>query len=204
MPHFPMIQHEVCLRLVKCGMLRPGSWSRPGGGSPGRVSIGAPGSRSRFVVERWRAEWGVESRFGGSRHAGRRLERTVQPRHGHNGGAEPFMSRRRRRPAGPVPGSVRRVLPGTGDVHGLDRNRGDPSAWPGSGTDRTYKPMVKSFGGQREAEGVVVSLIGVQHNAPGGKGPHFDHAWGEGKRQGMTGTPGSNNLDGWPLVGGVA
>jgi len=52
--------------------------------------------------------------------------------------------------------------------------------------------MVKSSGGQRESEGVVVPLIGVQHNAPGGKGPHFDHAWGEGKRQGMTGTARSN------------
>jgi RNA-directed DNA polymerase len=36
-------------------------------------------------------------------------------------------------------------------------------------------------------------VIGVQHNAPGGKGPHFDHAGGEGKRQGMTGTARSNN-----------
>ena len=30
------------------------------------------------------------------------------------------------------------------------------------------------------SEGVVVPLIGVQHNAPGGKGPNFDHAWGSG------------------------
>jgi RNA-directed DNA polymerase len=52
--------------------------------------------------------------------------------------------------------------------------------------------MVKSGGGQRESEGVVVPLIGVQHNAPGGKGPHFDHAFGEGKRQGMAGTARSN------------
>jgi RNA-directed DNA polymerase len=81
-------------------------------------------------------------------------------------------------------------------VHGLGWNRRDPSAWPASGKDRTYKPMVKSSGGQRESEGVVVPLIGVQHNAPGGKGPHFDHAGGEGKRQGMTGTARSNNPDG--------
>src|SRR6266536_4736533 len=64
---------------------------------------------------------------------------------------------------------VRRVA----RVHGLGRNRRDPSAWPASGGDRMYKPMVKS---------------------PGGKGPHFDHAWGEGKRQGLTGTARSNNL----------
>jgi RNA-directed DNA polymerase len=48
--------------------------------------------------------------------------------------------------------------------------------------------MVKSGGGQRESEGAVVPVIGVQHNAPGGKGPHFDHAWDEGKRQGMAGS----------------
>lgn len=81
-------------------------------------------------------------------------------------------------------------------VHGLGWNRRDPSAWPSSGKDRTYKPMVKSFGGQRESEGAVVPVIGVQQNAPGGKGPHFDRVGGEGKRQGMTGTARSNNPGG--------
>jgi RNA-directed DNA polymerase len=52
--------------------------------------------------------------------------------------------------------------------------------------------MVKSSGGQRESEGAVVPLIGVQHNAPGGKGPHFDHAGNEVTRQGMTGSARSN------------
>jgi RNA-directed DNA polymerase len=56
--------------------------------------------------------------------------------------------------------------------------------------------MVKSTGVQRESEGIVVPVIGVQHNAPGGKGPHFDHAGGEGKRQGMTRVSGSNHPDG--------
>jgi RNA-directed DNA polymerase len=77
-------------------------------------------------------------------------------------------------------------------VHGLGRNRRDPSAWPASGKDRWYKPMVKSSGGQRESEGAVVPLIGVQHNAPGGKGPHFDHAGVKGKREGMAGSAWSN------------
>jgi len=52
--------------------------------------------------------------------------------------------------------------------------------------------MVKSPGGQRESEGAVVPVIGVQHNAPGGKGPHFDHAGGEVTRQGMAGSARSN------------
>ena len=93
-------------------------------------------------------------------------------------------------------------------AHGLVRNRRGPSAWPSSGKDRGYKPMVKASGGQRESDGVVVPVIGVQHNAPGGKGPDFDHAGRVGKREGMTGTARSNNpggpslavADGEPLV----
>jgi RNA-directed DNA polymerase len=56
--------------------------------------------------------------------------------------------------------------------------------------------MVKSCGGQRESDGVVVPVIGVQHNAPGGKGPDFGRAGGGGKREGMTGTARSNNPGG--------
>jgi RNA-directed DNA polymerase len=52
--------------------------------------------------------------------------------------------------------------------------------------------MVKALGGQRESDGVVVPLIGVQHNAPGGKGPDFDHAGEAGKCEGMTGVSRSN------------
>jgi RNA-directed DNA polymerase len=81
-------------------------------------------------------------------------------------------------------------------VHGLGWNRRGPSAWPASGEDQVYKPMVKSPGGQRESEGVVVPLIGVQQNAPGGKGPHFDHAGNEVTRQGMAGTARSNHPGG--------
>jgi RNA-directed DNA polymerase len=53
--------------------------------------------------------------------------------------------------------------------------------------------MVKTLGGQRESDGVVVPVIGVQHNAPGGKGPNFDHAHDVGKREGMTEMTRSNN-----------
>jgi RNA-directed DNA polymerase len=41
-------------------------------------------------------------------------------------------------------------------------------------------------------------VIGVQHNAPGGKGPHFDHAGGKGKCEGMAGTARSNDPGGCP------
>jgi RNA-directed DNA polymerase len=61
--------------------------------------------------------------------------------------------------------------------------------------------MVKSFGGQRESDRVVVPVIGVQQNAPGGKDPDFDHARGVGKRQGMTGATRSNHPGGtYPAV----
>jgi len=98
-------------------------------------------------------------------------------------------------------------------VDGLGRNRRDPSAWPASGKDQAYKPMVKSPGGQRESEGAVVPLIGVQHNAPGGKGPHFDHAGNGVTRQGMAGSARSNHpggrspavlLDMKPAIGPVS
>ena len=100
------------------------------------------------------------------------------------------MSRRRPCLAGPVPGSACRVPSGYGGRHAR-------TVWAGTGEARLpglrraktgwYKPMVKAGGGQRESEGAVVPLIGVQHNAPGGKGPHFDRASGEGKHQGMAG-----------------
>lgn len=58
--------------------------------------------------------------------------------------------------------------------------------------DRSDKPVVKLAGVQRESDGVVVPVIGVQQNAPGGKGPDFDHAGGVGKREGMAGVSRSN------------
>ena len=99
------------------GMLRPASWTGLAGGSPVPVSTGAPGSRPRFVVERRRAKRGVESLFGGSKCAGRSVKRTLQPRHRYSGRAEPLMSRRRPCPAGPGPGSARRVSSGYGRRH---------------------------------------------------------------------------------------
>ncbi len=53
--------------------------------------------------------------------------------------------------------------------------------------------MVKSTGGQRKSDGVVVPGIAVQHNAAGGKGPDFSGGEDEGKRQGMAGTARSNH-----------
>lgn len=48
--------------------------------------------------------------------------------------------------------------------------------------DRSYKPMVKGSGVQRESEGVVVVMIGVQNNTLGAKGPCFGRVRSGGKR----------------------
>src|SRR5215210_960328 len=61
--------------------------------------------------------------------------------------------------------------------------------------DRVYKPMVKSHGGQRESDGVVVLKI-AGRNLAGGKDPDFGHAGNGGKRQGMAGTAPPNYPEG--------
>jgi RNA-directed DNA polymerase len=77
-------------------------------------------------------------------------------------------------------------------TEGLVRNRRGPSAHALSGRDLLDKPMVKPRGAQRESDGVVVPMIGVQQNAPGGKGPDFGGAEEVGKREGMAGSDRSN------------
>src|SRR5437660_7862236 len=96
--------------------------------------------------------------------------------------------------SGDAPG---RVPPGYGERHVR-------TVWVGTGEarlaslvskDRSYKPMVKSSGGQRESDGAVVPLI-VGRNPTGGKGPDFGHAGDGGKREGMAGTARSNYPEG--------
>ena len=58
--------------------------------------------------------------------------------------------------------------------------------------DRSYKPVVKSSGAQRESDGVVV-LAAVRAE---GKGPDFGHAGNEGTRKGMVGTAPPNYPEG--------
>jgi len=170
-------------------MVRPESWTRPAGASPARVGVGTPGSRPRFVGEIRRAERGVESLFGGSKRAGRSASESCSL-------------------VTITTGEPSRSCHGEGHV---DRAGSEAPGWslrgrwsgtharPGHGTgetrlsslvskDRSYKPMVKSSGGQRESDGVVVPRIAVQHNAAGGKGPDFGHVGDGGKRKGMAGT----------------
>ncbi len=62
--------------------------------------------------------------------------------------------------------------------------------------------MVKSEGGQRESDGVVVPRA-VRVEAVSGKGPDFGHASGGGKRKGMAGTARSNYPDGTAPIDNV-
>lgn len=64
-----------------------------------------------------------------------------------------------------------------------------------SGKDRSYKPMAKSNGAQRESDGVVVPGA-AQPGVVRRKGPDFGHAGSGGKRQGMAGTTRSNHPHG--------
>jgi len=161
-------------------MLRLGSCVRPAGGSPVRVSAGAPGSRPRLEGETPRAERGVESLFGGSKRVGcdcSLVTETIgEPSRSYHGEGHAHQSRFRIGCGG--------SLRGTGSCTRARSDHGTRETRLSSlvSEDRSYKPMVKSGGGQRESEGAVVVMIGVQHNAPGAKGPCFDRAGGGGKR----------------------
>jgi len=164
-------------------VLRLGSWIRPAGGSPVRVSAGAPGSRPQSRGEIPAAERGVESLFGGSKRAGCDCSLVTftmgEPSRSCHGegyvcqswfriGCGGFLRGR---------GSCTRAR----SDHGTRETRLSGLV----SKDRSYKPMAKSSGGQRESEGVVVVGIGVQSNAPGAKDPRFDRACVGRERQGM-------------------
>jgi hypothetical protein len=83
------------------------------------------------------------------------------------------------------------------------RNRRDPSAQLWSEQGRSYKPKAKSSVVQRESEGVVVLLMGVHQNAPGGKGPCFGHAGATGTGAGMVRTAGPNHPGGRQSIDNV-
>jgi hypothetical protein len=143
-------------------MLRPENWTIPAGGSPVRVIAGEPGSRPRSVIERWLAERGVKSLFGGSKRAGRSATRCepcslVTPTTGepsrsfHGEGPRPTYWPV---PEMPLVGSPR----GMGGRHVRKGRFGTGEARLCSlvSKDRRYKPMVKSDGAQRESDGAVV------------------------------------------------
>jgi hypothetical protein len=161
-------------------VLRLGSCVRPAGGSPVRVGAGAPGSRPRLEGEILRAERGVESLFGGSKRAGcdcSLVKATIgEPSRSFHGEGHVRQSWFRIGCGG--------SLRGMGSCTRARSDRGTRETRLSSlvSRDRSYKPMVKSGGGQRESDGVVVVMIGVKLKASGAKGPGFGHGWAGGMR----------------------
>ena len=107
------------------------------------------------------------------------------------------MSRRRQHPTDWRSGHAhRRVLPGYGDRHARTVRFGTGETRLRSlvSKDRSYKPVVKPSGAQRESDGAVVPTAKQAE----GKGPDFGHAEDGGKRQGMAGTARPNHPGGRP------
>jgi RNA-directed DNA polymerase len=99
------------------------------------------------------------------------------------------MSRRRQHSTDWRPGHAPgRVLSEYGErhVHTVRFGTGETRLPSLVSEDRSYKPMVKSSGGERESDGVVVLPI-AGRNPAGGKGPDFGHAGDRGTSEGMAG-----------------
>lgn len=75
----------------------------------------------------------------------------------------------------------------------MGQERPVSAAW--SGKDRSYKPMVKSAGVERESDGVIV-LVTTGRNPVVGKDPDFGHVDREGNCKGMTGETIRSNYPG--------
>jgi len=161
-------------------MLRPASSIRPAGASPVRVGVAAPGSRPRSLGEILAAKRGVESLFGGSKRVGwdcSLVRLTIgEPSRSCHGEGHVHLPLSRIGVGGSLRGRE------TCTRARSDRGTGEARLRSFVSKDRSYKPMVKGSGAQRESEGVVVVRIGVQNNAPEAKGPCFDHGCGGGKR----------------------
>ena len=171
----------------------------PAGESPARVGAGAPGSRppaaaERPTVEAWRQEPLRREQDGGPQHqvnAAASTDPRLGSRAAHFTAKAMHLAHKSGESAG-CPRGVRAAVRRQGTVG----NRRDPSGRSGSGQGVPYKPKAKLAAAQRESEGVVVPKRAVDDNAAGGKDPWGGHGGGEGKREGMTGKPGSNNPGG--------
>jgi hypothetical protein len=126
------------------------------------------------------AERGVESLFGGSKRVGcdfSLVRFTVgEPSRSCHGEGHVRHVRSGIGVAGP------RGVWGVARAHGLIAEQGRPVCPALSAKTARISRMAKSSGGQRESEGVVVVMIGVEIKAPGAKGPCFGRVRGGGKR----------------------
>ena len=171
--------------------MRLESWIRPAGVSPVRVIAGVPGSRPQSRGEIPAAERGVESLLeGASARAATAASSESQS------GSRAAHVTAKAMPVSPGSGSgLGGSLRGKGSCTRARSDHGTRETRLSSlvSKDRSYKPVVKSGGGQRESEGAVVVRIGVQKNASGAKGPHFGRGRKRGTRKGMAGMTGPNH-----------
>ena len=154
--------------------VRPESSTGPAGVSPVQVGTGAPGSWPELGLERGRAVAGRQEPLW--------REQVRGPQHEVNPAASSELQRERRaahvtvkamsatHPSGNGVAGLLGVW-GTARARGLVGNRRDPSAPLLSKQGRSYKPMVKSSGAQRESEGVVVPLMARNTTRPEGRAP---------------------------------
>jgi hypothetical protein len=151
-------------------MVRPESFTVPAGGSPVRVSAGAPGSRHQYTGEIPYAKRCVESlAVGGSEGAGRNIVNAAassnyQPKGDREGRAAHVTAKAMHNALDPERALG---LPGVwaaARYEGVVRNRRDPPRQPLSGKDRAYKAGAEVA---RSREGVR----GVRSTCEGGEKP---------------------------------
>src|SRR5215467_13912622 len=163
----------------------------PAGENPVPESAGTPGSRSTAHAEMGAAEAG--------RRKPLRREQQRGPQHQVKSAASKDLTtesrathvRAKATSRAPKSGERRardlRGVWGAARVEGEVRNTGDPSAQSLSRQSGSYKPKAKSSAAQRKSEGIVVPVMGVKNNAPGGKGPCGGRDGGGEKREGRAG-----------------
>jgi hypothetical protein len=206
------VRHEAKDRLIPQG----GGWAAaccacPTGESPAPAGVGAPGSRPQV------AEGGLRARARHRNPARRREPRSGEQARGPQHEVKPAASTDLQ-PAGRAAHVTAKATPlaqepkraggcggagGAARVQGQVRNMRGPSARPGSGRARSYKPKAKSRRAQRQSEGIVVPLgqaqaglaKAVRHDAAGGKGPSGGHAEIAGQREAMAGQTGPKDPD---------
>ena len=157
-------------------MVRPESCTVPAGGSPVRVSAGAPGSRHQSAGEIPRAERCVESlEVGGSKEAGRNKVNAAassdyQPKGVREGRASHVGVKAMHSVLVPERALG---LPGVWAAARFEeavRNRRDPTRQPTSGKDRAYKAGAEVARSREGVRGVHTTCEGGD-NPPEGRDP---------------------------------
>jgi RNA-directed DNA polymerase len=173
----------------------------PAGASPVPVSARAPGSRPQASPERAVSQAGrqepVRRREPCNGEQARGPQHQVKPAASTEEQSGSRAAHVTVKATSNTPVSERVMDPGgvlgAARVQGDVRNTRGPSAWPSSRQGVSNKPKAKSSVTQRESEGAVVPARVATNNATGGKGPCGGYVANAGKREGMTGKPGSNH-----------